>query len=75
MITYGNMDFRNEVNNIDKLKEKLDDYLIAHNITVMKFALMAQTNPISLYAWFNTDGYSLDNLARAQIISYMNQNK
>ena len=37
MITYGNMDFRNEVNNIDKLKEKLDDYLIAHNLTVIKF--------------------------------------
>ena len=69
------MDFRNEVNNIDKLKEKLDDYLIAHNLTVMKFAMAAQINPISLYAWLNNSGYSLDNMSRAQIVNYLNNNK
>lgn len=64
-----------EVNEIDNLKTKLEEFLTAQNITVMKFAMMAQINPISLYAWLNTEGYSLDDLSRAQIISYMNQNK
>ena len=63
-----------EVNIIDALKEKLEDYLTAKNLTAIKFAMMAQINPISLYSWLNTDGYSLDNLSRAQVLSYINQN-
>ena len=63
------------MNKIDKLKEQFEDYLTEKNLTAMKFAMIAQINPISLYAWLNTEGYSLDDLSRAQIISYMNQNK
>ncbi len=68
------MDFRNEVNNIDKLKEQFEDYLTEKNLTAMKFAMIAQINPISLYAWLNTDGYNLDNISRAQILSFIKQN-
>lgn len=66
-----------EVNEIDNLKTKLEEFLTAHNLTAMKFAMMAQVNPISLYSWLNNSGYSLDNISRAQIVSYIKkgQNK
>lgn len=64
-----------EVNTIDNLKNKLEEYLIEHNLTAIKFAMRAQINPISLYAWLNNSGYSLDNMSRAQIVNYLNNNK
>lgn len=63
------------MNTIDKLKEQFEDYLTEKNLTAIKFAVAAQVNPISLYAWLNTDGYSLDVLSRAQIVNYLNHNK
>jgi hypothetical protein len=63
------------VNIIDKLKTRLEDYLMAQNLSVIKFAMAAQINPISLYAWLNTDGYNLDLLSRAQIVNFMNENQ
>lgn len=63
------------MNEIDNLKTIFEEYLTEKNLTAMKFAMIAQVNPISLYAWLNTEGYSIDDLSRAQIISYMNQNK
>ena len=63
------------MNIIDKLKEQFEDYLTEKNLTAIKFAMAAQINPISLYSWLNTDGYNLDNLARAQIVNYIIKNK
>lgn len=48
---------------------------MAQNLSVIKFAMAAQINPISLYAWLNTDGYNLDLLSRAQIVNFMNENQ
>ena len=63
-----------EVDFIDQLKLKLQRFLTEHNITALKFAVMAQINPIKIYCWMNDDGYMLDNLSRAQVLSYINQN-
>ena len=60
------------MNIIDALKEKLEEHLTAINMTPMQFAMAAQINPISLYAWLNNDGYQLDNLTRARIVNYIN---
>ena len=63
------------MNEIDNLKTIFEEYLTEKNLTVMKFAMIAQVNPISLYAWLNTEGYSIDDLSRAQILNYINNYK
>ena len=62
-----------EMNTIDALKKKLEEYLTVQKLTPMKFAMAAQINPISIYAWLNNDGYQLDNVTRARIISFINK--
>lgn len=63
------------MNEIDNLKTIFEEYLTEKNLTAMKFAMIAQVNPISLYAWLNTEGYSIDDLSRAQILNYINNYK
>lgn len=60
---------------MDKLKERVEEYLQENEISALAFCKLAQINELKFYLWINNNNYNLDVLTRSAIVGFMNTHK
>lgn len=58
---------------IDRLKQKVEEFMQERRMNGIAFSRSAQVNEIKFYLWLNNDNYTLDNTNRAKILGYLNR--
>ena len=57
---------------IDRLKQKVEDFMQERRMNAIAFSRSAQVNEIKFCLWLHNNNYTIDNNSRANILGYLN---